>query len=743
MANGEQTPTIDFSKYQQPAAAPAIDFSKYASGTGPTGVPTTAAEWDALKDKYGLPHSVDLSKTLVDNWGRIPDEDFNKIDVEKFSKAWQEAHPEEAPSTGYFGRGWQTIKNAFSHLIEPGSAGSPAMAPIPAERVQQIMEHPATAVPILGPMGAGVAQTYREQGLPAAAGEASADIAMLGAPFALHKALELTPSKVLETQLGKITGRTLGAAEADTPRPEGAFQPARNVTPREVLTYAHDQGLTLTPGQATEDGAAYDIQKAGRSAAITGKQIEAETAANMAKVNQRATAIAEASDPKRMGLSEESAGLSAKQAVATAKDIAHENASNAYQNLPEVPMDTAQLSKSWTELRGAMPMGVEEKILGNVPRDMKGLVEEILYPSKDGPMPMTADQALKLRSLFLDLGRTVGADLPSRSQAIFKMLSHDADSIVAKAYIDAGQDPGMVRAAQNGWKDYVTKYGDPSSPLYKILDQRDPTKVVSTLKNLPATDLAQLRAETGVKDATGKIVADGPAIEALKRQVINDIQKSRFNISHNGLGDYSDAYLRELFGPETTKELYLQSDLMKRLKFDPNPSGTGSQLNLWHQTKAQVAAKLSLPKDPLSFLSDQGAPAVRTTPFAPPAANNPLATPGSSPAAAVVPTALERLNAKIGRREATYGQPITSPATGTPITSPEKLFNSATKSATLASEFNPVLKDTGWEYLGKNSMGINEFKEPGSNISISVLDKDMNPEKVRLRIQNKLKEFGR
>jgi hypothetical protein len=55
--------------------------------------------------------------------------------------------------------------------------------------------------------------------------------------------------------------------------------------------------------------------------------------------------------------------------------------------------------------------------------------------------------------------------------------------------------------------------------------------------------------------------------------------------------------------------------------------------------------------------------------------------------------------------------------------------------------FENVLKATGWEYGGKNSMGIHEFKEPGSNISISVLDKDMTPEKVQGRIEAKLKEF--
>lgn len=57
--------------------------------------------------------------------------------------------------------------------------------------------------------------------------------------------------------------------------------------------------------------------------------------------------------------------------------------------------------------------------------------------------------------------------------------------------------------------------------------------------------------------------------------------------------------------------------------------------------------------------------------------------------------------------------------------------------------FENLLKETGWEYGGKNSMGIHEFKEPGSNISISVTDKNMSPDAVRERMSAKLREFGR
>lgn len=57
--------------------------------------------------------------------------------------------------------------------------------------------------------------------------------------------------------------------------------------------------------------------------------------------------------------------------------------------------------------------------------------------------------------------------------------------------------------------------------------------------------------------------------------------------------------------------------------------------------------------------------------------------------------------------------------------------------------FEGLAKETGWEYGGKNAMGLHEFKQPGSNISISVKDADLKPETVRERIAAKLKEFKR
>ena len=264
-------------------------------------------------------------------------------------------------------------------------------------------------------------------------------------------------------------------------------------------------------------------------------------------------------------------------------------------------------------------MGAEEQILAQTPRSMRAVVSDLLSGNPEGFKP-TFSQSIQLRKFFRDLGETEG--LPSQAQAMYKGMSSAVDKAMESTAANlpssemnpqyrnsAGFNPAQNsadtsalsdwRAANAGWKDYATKYGDNQSILYKIGRTQDPTRIVTMLQNAPATDILTAKQELG--DA---------AMEPLRRQVIQDIAQSRFNIGHDGIGGYSDSYLKALFPAEQVKELYLKGDLANRLKFDPNPSGTAGglqsldQLKLGNQAKMTTAAKLSMPKDALSYLSD-------------------------------------------------------------------------------------------------------------------------------------------
>src|SRR5580700_2177796 len=128
---------VDFSKYvnssgEQSSTAPTVDFTKYDNGSASS----SDNYWNTLKDKYGLPHSVDLSKTLVGNFGNISSDDMNRIDPEKYSQAFVEANPDHTPTTF-----WARTANELGNLwrgatgessISGGVAGSVPLNPVRA-----------------------------------------------------------------------------------------------------------------------------------------------------------------------------------------------------------------------------------------------------------------------------------------------------------------------------------------------------------------------------------------------------------------------------------------------------------------------------------------------------------------------------------------------------------------------------------------------------------------------------------
>lgn len=580
------SPTIDFGKYEAGGAAPSIDFTRYSSAPA---VPVTSADWDSLKDKYSLPHSVDLSKSFLDNYGQLSKEDVNKIDPEKFSKAYQEANPETPTPTGFFGRAWDEAKNVlrgatsesaiFGNPVSTSSVGGYA-PPNPAgtieagkQRLAEAQEHPL-----------------------AAAGAATTDVAAMTLPLLLEKSPELFTRENPSTSINAALTRKLSAEEASTPHPGGKIQPALNNTPAEVLNHVSENGGVLTPGQATDSPLAQNFQKTGRNAAIGGKELASALDAQRSHFGGVVNDFMDEVDPKRAGLSEESAGGQIQDTAKTAKSVSHDNAAQGYQKidyLMDQKINPQPISDAWNKLKPSLPMGAEDQILAQTPRSMRAVVEDMLSGNPEGFKP-TFNQGIQLRKFFRDMGDTDG--LPSQTQAIFKQLSGATDGAMSStaAAMSATKE---WRDANAGWKDYATKYGDPQSILYKIGRTQDPTKIVAMLQNAPATDIATIKAEG--MDA---------ALEPLKRQVVQDIARNRFNVSHYGLGGYSDSYLRELFGPEQAKELYLNGDWARRLQYDPNPSGTAGgiqsldQLTAGNQAKMTLAAKLSMPRDPLSFL---------------------------------------------------------------------------------------------------------------------------------------------
>jgi hypothetical protein len=375
-----------------------------------------------------------------------------------------------------------------------------------------------------------------------------------------------------------------------------ASTPALDVTNQEVLEHAAKEGIELTPFQATKKPVHGMVQAIGERSLAGGTKLAEQMEASAGKFNESIMRLEERVDPQAMGTSPEAAGESIKQSAEMAKSVAHDNASNAYKMLPEFAVNTNRVSAAWRTLRGGMPLGMEEKILAQVPRNMRGLAEEILRPT-GMKAPMPSEQAISLRSLFRELGDST-PDLPSRVQGIFRKMSEATDGALARGAMNVGVKD-QWRAANDGWKEYVRTYGDPGSPAYKILRESDPKKITDAiLSRLSARDVEILQKQ-GMTSA----------LDAVKHRVVHDIAQSNFRITKNGLAGYSDGFLKTLFGEDVSQELYVKGEIARRFKWQMNPSGTSNVLmgehQLFHPSKMMIptgAARYSRPRDPLQYI---------------------------------------------------------------------------------------------------------------------------------------------
>jgi hypothetical protein len=367
----------------------------------------------------------------------------------------------------------------------------------------------------------------------------------------------------IATMLSKVPSLfRIPPSQIDQVPPVGKFNPALANTPREVVMHAAQEGVDLTPAQATQMPTQRMVQAIGERSLVGAKQLAQGIDANAGAFMDSVRNFADRLDPKAMGLSDESAGEAIQQSAQVAKQVAHDNAADGYKQIdylmPE-KISGAPISNKWNQLRGSMPMGVEQTIRAQVPRDMSAVVEDMLSGKPEGFQP-TFEQGIKLRSFFRELGDTEG--LPNSQQAAFKQMSSATDSAMQTTAQNLGANQ-QWRDANAGWKDYAQKYGDTQSPLYKILKTQDPKQITNSILNRgSAADIETLQKE-GMDSAT----------DALKRQVIEDVARNKFNAGRNGLGGYSDSFIQTLFGPDEAKELYLKGEIGRRFNWQMNPSG--------------------------------------------------------------------------------------------------------------------------------------------------------------------------
>jgi hypothetical protein len=428
----------------------------------------------------------------------------------------------------------------------------------------------------------------------------------------VRRAVSAVPEAASATETGRAITQTLApeVANSSLATSRGAATTGgpvtTSITPTDVLQHASDLGIKLTPAQALQTSAAKSEQVLGEEALLTGPKIKAAAAAEKAKLEDAVHEFQDKLDPQRVGLSSEAAGEHLQNSAEIARSVLKENVNNAYKAVRDQQADLAgdvqaplqKLIHDETFVRQPHA-AVEQPVFQTTAaraaiKDIEGMLAD---PALQGRQSV---QSLRnLRTTLLEKGNDFGANALSDSgQRIYKLAASKVDDAIMDAAKGTPFEQTFRAAGQQNTK-LQSLYNERGSPLYRILNTDDPAKVADGILNRSSVhELETLKGEN---------FDLGP----LARQAVEDIKSGGFRVTPGGLGGYPDTFLRSLLGPDATKELYLKSEIARRLAENYNSSGSGKVVlgagQLIHPigaAAAQAARIRSMPKPALTFLSN-------------------------------------------------------------------------------------------------------------------------------------------
>jgi len=403
--------------------------------------------------------------------------------------------------------------------------------------------------------------------------------------------------------LRRLSGALQTPQEAAQLPAQGKFAPALNVSNQDIINEASHEGIDLTPAQATREPSARIIQGIGEKTLTPGgPQLQDALEANRFKLGQSVENFARRYDPHALGASPESAGEALQNSAKIAMEVAKDNANIAYK---QAGIDQANLAGNVSNLKDfadsklnvRQPAAAVARPEYQTPAVFSALKDIQGAPERLGANP-SIQSMRNLRTEFWEKGNDYSGNIPASAQAIYKQAAQKVDDAIMAAGRGTPFEQSF-RDASSQWQQLKSKFDEPGEPLNRILQKSDPKQVVTDiLGRKSATDIEKLKAEN---------IDLGP----LQSQVVRDIASKGFRANAGNLAGYPDSFLQTLFGPDGARELYVKSEIGRRLNFEVNPSGSGHILigngqlgwNPMSWVKGEAAARASMPRNPSSFVS--------------------------------------------------------------------------------------------------------------------------------------------
>jgi hypothetical protein len=552
-----------------------------------------------------------------------------------------------APLMGPAGAEEYLVTGGLKHTAK-GLATAMVAAPVARETVKALGGSPQ-------------AQDFAEQAgqwLPAAYGAVRGSEALPGETSDTGKSIIQAPANLI----GRVIRRTGGGSAADVMDRTSTIAPAAGkLSNAEVNQFAASKGIDLLPGQATESRPVQAIQAVGERAITPSGETLARHKQTQHLALQQSFAEAKNATSPEAGM-DANGRTFAQTTKSTAQSLKSQSTAKyqAFRDAAgDVPVDLTEASDNL--IKRLDQYGLEKN---EIPAALSKVYEPA--PESAGPREIDIARAQTLRSNALDIART-SPDGRIRSFArgvaedLTGAIEKAADSVISEA--PEGQQANlsaMWKDANSTYKKYAQAFADRKSPLYNLIDQRDPAKSVQRFAG-PGTIGGSVE---NVKAAQ----AQGIDLSPVKRVVLENIEKKNFRINQGGnaIAGYSPQFLQTLFSPEELRNIQLHAQVARKIGFEMNPSGTSNVQSAEGQIKgilgrsmdalaAPVAARLTLSegfkRGVMGDAADGGVP------------NNPNSPPPSLPPAVInpspKPSPTESLAAKSGlTRDAATGRMV-------------------------------------------------------------------------------------
>lgn len=440
----------------------------------------------------------------------------------------------------------------------------------------------------------------------------------------------VSPSRPVQPVAGTLSSILGGGEKAMAKTPIKQQTAAGNATNLEVAQYAKDNGIDLTPAQATGSKRFQAVQAVGERALLPGdlpETLEKQKAAFGNLVDDFKQRVGTEAIPDT-----EAAGTSLKSQAQHGLDILKTSAQADYQGFQQqagdIPVDLSDV-----KAKAAASLASQAEALKNVPAQYANPVRNVLkklsdlqaggevdpkaladfnnavdtyglnpeqqaalrtklgLPDEAGNSAVKMSTAQQLRSAYLDISRDYSGNVTKSVQRYAAQAAKDIDAAMSKAADQVGATD-QWRQANAKWKQLQQTYNNPEHPLYKVLQEPDPSKV--------PTRLLGKGNYGGSPQTVRQLQESGIDISPLKREVAQQISQNNFSIDNGGnkLGGFSTQFLKTLFSPEEFLELTKIGRVGRAIRFEMNPSGTSNVASAEHQMGALAKMSLKAPLVP-------------------------------------------------------------------------------------------------------------------------------------------------